>query len=259
MQSINHLVYYHIYKNAVLHEFLKSTIEIYESFLNDGEGDHPVIESVNASKGNVSNYVSDLKSNYEDLVATLNVPRKFIISQNIIDGNKTCIRLFGDIKRIINVQLNNTKSEASVILNNQIRIYKNLSKMSYEEAASNITVFLKKMNTIEFKPLCTELKINDLLTKLATENQKVETLILERGEEKEKTVYSASPARSKCKTSYYNLIEYTNSMIQYNGSENYDTLTLKLNAIINPMNEASRAHFKKKDDKPVIKSEVLNS
>lgn len=253
MNTINHLVYFSVYKNHVLHEFFKIIISIFESFLNDGEDDRPVIESVNSRSDKLSIYVSNLKSDYEELTAVLKTPRKIIISDEIIIKNKNCIRILGDIKRLISVQYNNTHSASSILLYNEFRIYKNLSKLSYEEVSSQITILTKKMNTIEYHTSCVELKIDTLLTNLSNENDLLSSLLSERKQKKESTEYSALPARLKCRTSYYNLIEYANAMINYDRSTDYNTLVNKLNAEINPLNTSMR-NRNKKDDRPIIES-----
>lgn len=253
MNTINHLIYFSAYRNHVLHEFLKIIISVFESFLDDGEDDRPVIESVDIRSDELSAYVSNLKSDYEEFTDVLKTPRKLIVSNEIIIKNKNCIRILGDIKRLINVQYNNTHSASSILLYNEFRIYKNLSRLSYEEVSSQITILTKKMNTDKFHTSCTELKLDTLLTNLSGENNQLSSLLSERKEKKELTEFSALPARMKCRTSYYNLIEYANAMINYDRSTDYNTLVNKLNAEINPLNTSMR-NRNKKDDRPVIES-----
>lgn len=252
MKTINKLVYAKAFRHEEINNFIKSTLEVYDNFLR--EDDRPVIESARNGDVGLSSHVCNLKAKYSVFVSTLDVPVKVIESDEIYELNKKRIKTVGDVKKAIKLQYDNTQSEESSILWNRVRIMKNLRKLTMDEISGHITNLIKELNTISMAPLCKTLKIEGLITRLTTEQNRFEALYTKRSLLIEKRVINSKPSKYECVDSYKELIDYSNSLVKIDTNTNYDTLVDELNAIINPMNDKMHSRKKKKDDRPVIES-----
>ena len=105
MKTINKLVYANSLRIEEANVFINSSIDIFESYLNQGGGeDRPEIEMLSIQDENLSNYLNELKSYYNEFYSTLDVPIKLLETDELSIINKTRIRYVGDIKRIVMMQ-----------------------------------------------------------------------------------------------------------------------------------------------------------
>lgn len=254
MAIIKFLRYASQFRHEEIFTFMKMNIDVFSEFLK--EEDRPEINLLSTDKDLIKTLTDDLISKTDTYSSTLEVPRKFIESNDLIETNKIRIRLLGDIKKLVRMQYDNTPSEAAIILWNLIRIFKNMRSKNLNEVSGIITNLLTDLKSDIYKSHCTTLKLDSLITKLETENNKFIQLYSSRGYKKETTVINSVPSRKECHKSYQALIEYTNSLIVINREDtDLKLLATKLNAIVNPFNDEIRSRIKKKEDRPEIMSE----
>lgn len=253
MKTINNLVYAKNLRNEEANVFINSVINVYDSVIS--EDDRPVIEMLNISDDQLKSHLQELKNYYKEFHSTLDIPLKLKETDELYLTNRLRIRTLGDIKRIITMQNNNNPSEASEILKTRLDLIKNLHKKLLIEITGHIQNLLKDLAAEEMATYCESLKISSLITKLISEENKFEELYKARGITAETRVVNSYPSKIDCMKKYMEIIDYSNSMIKYNTSNNYDELINGINAIVNPMNETMRSRYKfkkKEDDRPVI-------
>lgn len=256
MKTINKLVYANSLRIEETNVFINSSIDIFESYLNQGGGeDRPEIEMLSIQDENLSNYLNELKSYYNEFYSTLDVPIKLLETDELSIINKTRIRYVGDIKRIVMMQNKSNPSESSKILWNYLSAIKNLNKKSFIEVTGHISNLLKELKLDDMNQHCTNLKITTLIQKLTEEQNAFIALYKKRGYTIETRVINSYPSKVKCLKKYAEIINYTNSMVIYNVDTNYDDLIDNMNALVNPMNTIMRSRYsfkKKEDDRPEI-------
>lgn len=259
MYEVTHLVQYLSFRVHETHDFNKSIIKAVDNYLdNQGGSDRPEIEMLEAVQNELSNYLGIFKTDNDNLETTLNNPRKSLLSETITSLNSTRNRIFGDLKRMVKIELNELQSEPAIIIYHEIEVIKNLGKKTMDEITSIFSVFINKMKTNEFKIHCTTLKLDSLLKKLEDTNTEFKDLVDKRKSEYDKIIYSSISSRKNCKTSYYNLIDYINSLVMIDKTTNYNELITNLNSLINPMNKEirSRLNKSKKKEEPLDRPEI---
>lgn len=254
MSNIIHLVYADKFTNSQLVTLFKTVTDYATAFINANTDDRPVIEVQLFNAGGLSSFNNDLITKYNTYCKVLEIPRKHINSDAILVQNITRIKIVGDIKKVIKLVYDNTKSNESEIIWNLIRDYKNFRKKNLDQVTGEITKLLDVLNTDTNKNYCTALKVNDLLTKLKEENDKFETLYKGRGIDNKVNKKDSRPAKKDCVASFYAMVEYINGYIIANNISDYDDLVTKFNSIIEPYNKSVRSKKKNKkdDDRPVI-------
>lgn len=259
MYEVSHLVQYLLFRVHETHDFNESIIKAVDNYLNNqGESDRPEIEMLEAVQNELTNYLNIFKTDNNNLETTLNNPRKSLLSETIASLSSTRNRIFGDIKRMVRIELNELQSESAAIIYHEIEVIKNLGQKTMDEVTSILSIFINKMKTDEFKTHCTTLKLDSILKKLEDTNTEFKDLVDKRKSEHDKIIYSSVPFRKKCKTSYYNLIDYINSLVMIDKTTNYNELVTNLNSLINPMNKEirSRSNKSKKKEEPSDKPEI---
>lgn len=255
MLTIKHLVYPLSFKNSESITLYKTTSDYVTAFINaNPDDDRPVIEMQAFNASGLKPFNNDLINKYDNYRKILEIPRKYINTDEILALNESRIKYFGDCKKVIKLAYDNTKSKGSEIIWNLIRDYKNFRIKKISDVTGEITQLLDALNTEKNIEYCSEVKVDTLLAKLKEINEKFETLYNERDIYEEKNKKKSLDAKKECISSFYKMVEYINSSIIASNTSDYDDLVTKLNSIIEPYNKMARSKrkTKKDDDRPVI-------
>lgn len=263
MLNIYHLVYPLMLTNSEFVTFLKTSTDYVTAFIeannNSGDDDdRPVIEMLKSDLSNLTLLNNDLLDKFSVFRKVMEIPRKHIDSDEIILINSNRIKIVGDAKKVVKLAYDNTKSKGSGIVWNIIRDYKNFRLKPMDKITGEITNMLEALDTEENIAYCTEIKVSSLIAKLKEENEKFETLYNGRDVYDERNKKKSIIPKKECIQSFYTMIEYINSTIIANRTDDYDDLVISLNSVIEPNNTYVRNKKKSKkeeDDRPVIEFE----
>lgn len=223
--------------NKEVFTFLKLFKEITAEFASklgyeDGpESEKPDEIYVRSSpKSVLTTSLAKFDTSFKQLEQAMNIPRKFVETEEMDNLNKLRLIEFGMIKKIIyGVYSNNKQDLDAQSIWFLIRIYKNLSLLKVSAVNSNLVKFVADMETDTYKSSCETLKINNLIASLKEKNAKFEQLLIKRSTNININYKSVKPFRMACEKDYQNTFNIVSSIVQLDPISDFSLFIEKIN------------------------------
>ena len=187
--------------------FLKMLYDIaYDFFLslNDG-GERPgELDLKSDQKALLSEKLSIFKENIDLYETILNLPRKFVETEEMTTINRLRLLDFSTVKKKIYSTYENDKSNLDAQnLWYLIRIYKYMGRLKIVAIHTNMLKFVADMESDTYKASCTALNITDMITSIKNKNVKFEELLSKRSSNINKNYKSIYPCRKMSEEYYF--------------------------------------------------------
>lgn len=213
--------------------FLKMLYDIaYDFFLslNDG-GERPgELDLKSDQKALLSEKLSIFKENIDLYETILNLPRKFVETEEMTTINRLRLLDFSTVKKKIYSTYENDKSNLDAQnLWYLIRIYKYMGRLKIVAIHTNMLKFVADMESDTYKASCTALNITDMITSIKNKNVKFEELLSKRSSNINKNYKSIYPCRKMSEEYYLMIYDVISSIINLNTTDDYSDFISKIN------------------------------
>lgn len=207
--------------------------EEYASKMADIENpdDNPDILNVRSSpKSSLLTSLAEYSANLAYLIKIIDLPRKFIETDEMRKVNQLRLLDFGLMKRTVIIYFKNDPANPDAQkLWHLIRVLKRLNRLKSPSIHTHLCKLVEELEGETYKSSCTALKLTDLVTKLKEKNQKYETLFLQRSILINENYKSVKPYRKICDEGYISLFNTIDILIKLDPNTDYSEFITKMN------------------------------
>lgn len=221
--------------NKEMFSFLKILYDLIYDFLQNlsggGEEERPGELAVRSTPQSLlSTILSEFKDNIDLYEKVLNLPRKFIETEEMIKVNRLRLLEFSMIKKNIYSAYQNDKNNSDAQkLWFLIRIYKNMNKLKISAVHTNMLKFITDMESDTYKTNCETLKVTDKIANIKNKNIKFEELLVKRSLSINNNYKSVRPYRKNCEIKYLEIYDTIVSIINLDPYSDYSEFISKIN------------------------------